>query len=60
MMRTPMSVFREEWIPVSVIAKEYNKNSVTIKRWCSSGFILRLGFRIKRDPKGRWMLLKIN
>lgn len=50
----------QNWIPVSVVARDYQKHPVTIKRWCSSGFILHLGFRVKRDPKGRWLLLKIN
>ena len=49
-----------EWVPVSVVAKEYNKTSVTIKRWAATGFILHLGFRVKRDPKGRWLLSRSN
>lgn len=49
-----------QWLPVSVVAREYNKDSKTIKRWCSSGFILRLGFVIKRDPKGHWLLMRTN
>lgn len=48
------------WIPVSEVAREYQKTSITIKRWCASGFILRLGYKVKRDPKGRWFLLKVN
>ncbi len=49
-----------EWVPVSRIAREYNKHAVTIKRWCASGFILRLGFRVKKDPKGHWLLSRPN
>lgn len=45
-----------EWIPVSQVAREYNKHVVTIKRWCVSGFIIHLGFRVRRDPKGQWFL----
>lgn len=44
------------WRTVSDVAREYNKHSVTIKRWCATGFIFRLGFIIKRDPKGQWLL----
>lgn len=50
----------ETWVPVSTVAREYNKHAVTIKRWCADGFILRLGFRVKIDPKGRWLLQKVN
>lgn len=42
------------WEPVSVVAREYNKHSMTLKRWCKSGFILTLGYRVLCDPKGRW------
>lgn len=49
-----------EWVPVSQIAREYQKHPMTIKRWCTSGFILHLGFRIKKDPKGRWLLSRVN
>jgi hypothetical protein len=45
-----------EWVPVSEIARRYGKHSVTIKRWCKDGFILHLGFRIRKDPKGQWFL----
>jgi hypothetical protein len=50
----------ENWKPVSEVAREYNKSPITLKRWALSGFILKLGFRVKRDPKGRWFLLKVN
>jgi len=48
-----------EWIPVSKVAREYNKHAMTIKRWCASGFIIHLGFRVRRDPKGQWFLSRI-
>lgn len=49
-----------EWVPVAEVAREYNKSAMTIKRWCADGFILRLGFRVKKDPKGRWLLSRSN
>jgi ribosomal protein S6 len=49
-----------EWTPISQVAKDYNKHVVTLKRWCADGFILRLGFRVKKDPKGRWFLMDVS
>ena len=46
------------WIPVSQIAREYHKNPWTIVRWIRDGFAAELGFVIKRDVSGRWLLGK--
>lgn len=42
------------WIPISQLAKEYQKSRVTIFRWIQSGFIYTLGYEVKRDPTGHW------
>jgi hypothetical protein len=55
-----MSEPQTKWVPVSEVAKEYSKHPNTIKRWAAEGFILHLGFRVMKDPKGRWLLSRTN
>lgn len=50
---------QDQWVPISVVAREYQKHTVTLKRWARTGFILHLGFRVRRDPKGQWFLMKV-
>jgi len=44
------------WVPVSDFAVEFNKNPVTIKHWIANGFLLELGYRVKRDFTGHWII----
>jgi hypothetical protein len=44
------------WFKPSEIAKQFNKSPMTIRRWCGSGFILTLGYRLRRDVKGQTMI----
>ena len=46
------------WIPVAQMAREYHKSKDTIKRWIEDGFILQLGYTVKRDPSGYWLIGK--
>lgn len=46
------------WIPLSKLAKEFEKSRVTIHNWCVDGFLLTLGYRIRRDCKGHWTVSK--
>jgi hypothetical protein len=50
---------QNQWVRVSTVAREYNKSAMTIKRWCASGFMFRLGYRVKKDPKGQWLVSQI-
>lgn len=42
------------WIPVSQLAREYNKSKMTIIRWIDNGFLVTLGYRIWRDVSGHY------
>lgn len=42
------------WVPVVVIAREYEKSPQMIRNWIRSGFILELGFMVKRDVTGHF------
>lgn len=44
------------WVPVSVIALEYQRTPQFIRRWCSSGYILELGYSLRRDSLGHWLV----
>jgi hypothetical protein len=44
------------WRTVSEVAREYQKAPITIARWCEDGFILTLGYRLKRDVTGHWLI----
>lgn len=55
-MTPHLDAYGTEWIPVSAIAREFNKTERTIRNWCHSGFILTLGYRTKRDHTGHWLI----
>lgn len=42
------------WVPISSLAEEYHKSKCTIWRWISDGFLVQLGYCIKREPGGYW------
>lgn len=44
------------WRTVSEVAREYQKAPITILRWCQEGFLLTLGYRLKRDTTGHWLI----
>lgn len=44
------------WMPISVVAKEYNRHPESIRRWCENGFLIELGFTIRRDETGHWIV----
>jgi len=48
------------WLPLSAVAKEFGKSRQTIHLWCQDGFILTLGYRARRTPKGYWLLAKVS
>jgi hypothetical protein len=51
--------FRQEefvWLPISAIAREYNRDPESIRRWCLNGFMIELGYTIRRDETGHWIV----
>lgn len=44
------------WVPASELAHEYGKTRQTIINWCADGFMLSLGFKVRRDPTGHWLV----
>jgi hypothetical protein len=45
-----------KWVPLSVIAIEYNRVPAAIRQWCSNGFILELGYSLRKDSTGHWIV----
>ncbi len=46
----------ENWLTISAVAIQFNKTRQTIHNWCRSGFIITLGYQLRRDPQGNWRL----
>jgi len=44
------------WLPVSAIACEYQKSPQMIRNWVKSGFIIEIGFSVKRDVTGHFII----
>lgn len=44
------------FVPPSVVAIEFNKTRVTMMNWCRSGYFIELGYRIRKEPKGQWLI----
>lgn len=44
------------WLPLSDIAREYNRHPEAIRQWCKSGFIIELGYSLRRDETGHWIV----
>lgn len=44
------------WLTVSNFAKKMNRQPITIYKWCESGFIVELGYLLRKDCTGRWSI----
>ena len=44
------------WVPVSVIAAEYQRTPQMIRNWVRSGLIVEIGFRVRRDVTGHFII----
>ena len=44
------------WVPVSVIATEYQRTPQMIRNWVKSGFIVEIGFSVKKDVTGHYII----
>jgi hypothetical protein len=44
------------WIPLSALAEEYQKSIRVMQYWASNGFLLELGYSLKRDATRHWIV----
>lgn len=44
------------WVKLSDFARVYNRSSDAIRLWCESGFCVELGFTVRRDVTGHWLI----
>lgn len=44
------------WVPVSVIAAEYQRTPQMIRNWVRNGLIVEIGFRVRRDVTGHFII----
>jgi hypothetical protein len=44
------------WVPVSVIAAEYQRTPQMIRNWVRSGFIVEIGFSVRKDITGHYII----
>ena len=44
------------WVPLNVIAIEYHRSPESMRLWCVSGFMLELGYSLRKDELGRWQV----
>lgn len=56
LLSPPWHERHETWLSTGSVGRMWNKSERTIRRWCESGFAMQIGFRVWRDPKGRWWL----
>lgn len=42
------------WVPLSVLAEEFQKDRRTMLDWCISGYWIELGFKMRRECRGHW------
>jgi hypothetical protein len=44
------------WVTIADVARRLGKTRQTVHNWVTSGFILTLGYRVRRDYTGYWLL----
>ncbi len=45
------------WLTISQVAHDFNRTRQTIHDWVVTGFIITLGYQVRRDYRGYWLLL---
>jgi hypothetical protein len=55
---SPSDIRHDElvWLPANAIALEYNRSPRLIRVWCTNGFLIELGYRVRRDETGHWIV----
>ena len=46
------------WVSVSELAEEYHKSRKTILNWIYDGFLIQMGYSLRKDPSGYWYIGK--
>jgi hypothetical protein len=44
------------WLSISAFARVYSRDTRTIRRWCTDGYVLTLGYRLRRECRGQWRI----
>jgi hypothetical protein len=44
------------WLPISTVAEIYNRHPESIRRWCVNGFMIELGYMLRQDETGHWIV----
>jgi hypothetical protein len=44
------------WLPISVVALMYSRSAESIRLWCIEGYIIQLGYRVRRECRGQWRI----
>jgi hypothetical protein len=44
------------WVPLSVIAREFNRDTETIRQWAVNGLLLEIGYSVRKDFVGYWVV----
>jgi len=44
------------WVSMTEIARLYGKQRMSVYRWCVEGYLIELGYKLKREPKNRWLI----
>ncbi len=45
-----------EWLPLTTFAEQYGRHPNSIRQWCRSGFMIELGFYVRKDVTGHWIV----
>lgn len=56
MKKTSLGKDEKVWVPISSFARVYNRDTETIRRWIISGLIVEIGFSIRKELTGRWLI----
>jgi hypothetical protein len=44
------------WIPLSILAEEYGRSTRLMREWAETGFIIELGYAVRKDETGHWII----
>jgi hypothetical protein len=44
------------WVPIAVIAAEYQRTPQMIRNWVRSGLIVEIGFSVRKDITGHYII----
>lgn len=55
-MKTVDTATGTVWLDVPEFARKQQKARTTIYEWCASGFVVELGYVIRKDVTGHWRI----